>query len=96
MTDFPEITEEQFRRAITGSQRDRFVHGDFRSGRDIADLRRFLGLTQVEFAKALDISVHTLRNWEQGRRFPDGPAISLLADAARHPGSVLRKIRPAG
>ena len=28
------------------------------------------GLTQVDFARAIEISVHTLRNWEQGRRRP--------------------------
>ena len=37
------------------------------------------------FADALGISVHTLRNWEQGRRHPEGPALALLRIAARHP-----------
>ena len=57
---------------------------------DIAALRRFAGLTQEQFAEALSISVHTLRNWEQGRRSPDGPAPALLRVAARHP-RVLRE-----
>jgi putative transcriptional regulator len=48
-------------------------------------LRRFTGLTQQQFADALGISVHTLRNWEQGRRSPEGPALALLRIAARHP-----------
>jgi putative transcriptional regulator len=48
-------------------------------------LRRFIGLTQSDFAKAMGISVHTLRNWEQGRRTPEGPALALLRIAARHP-----------
>ena len=47
-------------------------------------------MTQVEFANALGISVHTLRNWEQSRRQPEGPALALLRIAARHPG-VLRE-----
>jgi putative transcriptional regulator len=59
--------------------------GQFETGDDIASLRRFVGLTQTQFAQALGISVHTLRNWEQGRRRPDGPAIALLRIAARHP-----------
>jgi putative transcriptional regulator len=42
-------------------------------------------LTQEQFAQAMGISVHTLRNWEQDRRKPDGPAIALLRIAARHP-----------
>jgi len=44
----------------------------------------------AQFAKALAISVHTLRNWEQGRRTPEGPALALLRVAARHP-RVLRE-----
>jgi putative transcriptional regulator len=67
--------------------------GRIESGKDIILLRRFVGLSQKEFARALEISVHTLRNWEQGRRQPEGPAIALLKIAARHPNIVRR---PAG
>ncbi len=48
--------------------RKRLIQGRFESGEDIAALRSFVGLTQAEFARAIEISVHTLRNWEQGRR----------------------------
>jgi putative transcriptional regulator len=85
MTDIPELTKEQFARALPASVRQRFLRGQFDSGEDIAALRRFVGLTQEQFALALSISVHTLRNWEQGRRHPEGPAIALLRIAARHP-----------
>ncbi len=34
------------------------------------------------------MSVATLRNWEQGRRTPDGPALALLKVAARNPQVV--------
>jgi putative transcriptional regulator len=37
----------------------------------------------------LGISVATLRNWEQGRRSPEGPARVLLRVAAKHPEAVL-------
>ena len=90
MTDIPELDDADFERAIPARLRRRFVAGDFRSGDDIAALRRFTGLTQELFAKAMGISVHTLRNWEQGRRTPEGPAISLLRIAARHP-RILRE-----
>ncbi|MEQ9498596.1 MAG: helix-turn-helix domain-containing protein [Deltaproteobacteria bacterium] len=90
MTEIPELTEDDFVRAIPARLRRRFMKGDFRSGEDIAALRRFTGLTQELFAKATGISVHTLRNWEQGRRTPEGPAISLLRIAARHP-RILRE-----
>jgi putative transcriptional regulator len=85
MSDTPELTEEQFGRAIPARQRRRLMQGLFESGADIATLRNFIGLTQTEFAQAVGISVHTLRNWEQGRRRPEGPALALLRIAARHP-----------
>ncbi|HXV63454.1 MAG TPA: helix-turn-helix domain-containing protein [Vicinamibacteria bacterium] len=66
------------------------IRGEIDHEKDIPALRRFAGLTQEEFAQALGISVHTLRNWEQGRRTPEGPALALLRIAARHP-RVLRE-----
>jgi putative transcriptional regulator len=45
---------------------------------DIPKLRRRYRLTQQAFAERLGISVGTLRNWEQRRRIPDGPAQRLL------------------
>ena len=90
MTEVPELTEEQFARAIPSHVRKRLMLGQFESGEDITALRSFVGLTQVQFALAMGISVHTLRNWEQGRRHPEGPAIALLRIAARHP-RILRE-----
>ena len=52
-------------------------------------IRVRMGLTQEEFASALYISVKTLRNWEQGRREPSGPAVRLLQIAAKHPEVLL-------
>jgi len=88
--EIPELTERDFARAIPSKQRERILRGHIAGGDDIIALRRFTGLTQEEFAKALAISVHTLRNWEQGRRTPEGPALALLRVAARHP-RVLRE-----
>ena len=51
-------------------------------------------LSQREFAALLGISVQTLRNWEQGRRAPDGPARVLLQVAAKHPDAVWDAVRP--
>jgi putative transcriptional regulator len=45
---------------------------------DIPKLRRRYRLTQQAFAERLGISLGTLRNWEQRRRIPDGPAQRLL------------------
>lgn len=56
---------------------------------DIKSIRADYNLTQEQFAAMLGISVRTLRNWEQGRRIPEGPAMVLLRVAARHPEAVL-------
>jgi putative transcriptional regulator len=85
MTEIPELTKAQFARAISSRVRRRVIEGRIESGEDVSALRRFIGLTQVRFAVAMGISVHTLRNWEQGRRKPEGPALALLRIAARHP-----------
>ena len=84
------LTDAQLRRAIPARLRKRLMQGRFESGEDIAALRGFIGLTQADFATAIGISIHTLRNWEQGRRKPEGPAVALLRIAARHP-RILRE-----
>ena len=93
--DIPELTDEQFARAIPARVRKRLIAGKIESGDDIAALRRFVGLTQKQFAQAMGISVHTLRNWEQGRRHPEGPAIGLLRIAARHPRIIRENVKTA-
>jgi putative transcriptional regulator len=59
---------------------------------DVKAVRTRLGKTQVEFAMMIGVSVATLRNWEQGRRMPDGPARALLAVAAADPEFVARAL----
>jgi putative transcriptional regulator len=95
MTDIPELPDAQLARAISARRRRRLMAGRFESGEDIAALRRFVGLTQAEFARAMGISVHTLRNWEQGRRQPEGPAVALLRIAARHPRILRENLKSA-
>ena len=94
--DGRELTARDFARAIPRRLRERLIRGDFKSGDDIAALRRFTGLSQESFATALGINVHTLRNWEQGRRMPAGPALALLRIAARHPKVLRENLAMAG
>jgi putative transcriptional regulator len=54
----------------------------------VRDLRRRAQLTQTEFAAKLGVPVETIRNWEQGKRAPRGPARALLAVIARAPEMV--------
>ena len=60
---------------------------------DVAEIRAKTGLSQQRFAKAFQISPHTLRNWEQGRRVPEGPARALLMAIDRDPKALLRALR---
>jgi putative transcriptional regulator len=60
---------------------------------DIKQIREKYNLTQEQFAAMLGISVRTLRNWEQGRRIPEGPAMVLLRVADKHPQAVLDAVR---
>ena len=53
-------------------------------------IRKDLGLSQQQFARFMGVSVATLRNWEQGRREPRGPARSLLLVASMEPAAVLK------
>lgn len=55
----------------------------------VRGLRERFGLSQTQFAALLGISAGTLRNWEQGRRSPEGAARVLLRVAAKHPQAVL-------
>lgn len=56
---------------------------------NVRAVRAKLGTSQAEFALMIGVSVATLRNWEQGRRTPDGPALALLRVAARNPKAVI-------
>lgn len=59
---------------------------------NVRAVRARLGTSQAEFALMIGVSVATLRNWEQGRRTPDGPALALLRVAARNPKAVIEAL----
>jgi putative transcriptional regulator len=63
---------------------------------DVKAVRGRLGLTQLGFSRMIGVSLATLRNWEQGRRSPHGPAKVLLIVAAHAPAAVLEAIRTYG
>jgi putative transcriptional regulator len=56
---------------------------------DVRSIRSHYRLSQVNFAGMLGIRVSTLRNWEQGKRKPEGAARVLLRVAAKYPETVL-------
>jgi putative transcriptional regulator len=62
---------------------------------EVRDLRRRADLTQQEFAAKLGVPVETIRNWEQGKRVPRGPARALLAVIAHAPETVFAALSRA-
>jgi putative transcriptional regulator len=61
----------------------------------VRDLRRRARLTQQEFAAKVGVPVETIRNWEQGKRTPRGPARALLAVIAHAPDTVFAALSKA-
>jgi len=73
----------------------KILRGEMKSSRefsftpeDVQAIRKRLKKSQDEFALMIGVSVATLRNWEQGRRQPHGPARALLKIAAENPKAV--------
>lgn len=60
------------------------------SANKVVEARLKSGLSQIDFAQALQISPRTLQEWEQGRREPSGAAKALIQIAFRHP-EVIRE-----
>lgn len=59
---------------------------------DAAAVRKRLGVSQGVFARMFCLSVGTIRDWEQGRSQPDGPARVLLQVIDREPKAVERAL----
>ncbi|CRI58765.1 MULTISPECIES: NadS family protein [Pseudomonas] len=58
----------------------------------VKSIRKATGLSQLRFAEMIDVQVATLRNWEQGRREPTGPAKALLRAIHNDPDHVLKAL----
>jgi putative transcriptional regulator len=61
-------------------------------GVDVRAVRARTGLSQAKFAELLGIELATLRNWEQGRRDPTGPARALLRAIRKDPVAVIKAL----
>lgn len=87
-SDFEELIESV-------REAGRILRGDAKPSRefsfspeDVQSIRKNLKKSQDEFALMIGVSVATLRNWEQGRRQPHGPARALLKIASENPKAV--------
>lgn len=58
----------------------------------VKDIRKATGMTQKSFAQRIGIELGTLRNWEQGRREPTGPAKALLTALKNDPDNVMQAL----
>ena len=56
-------------------------------------IRKRLHVSQTQFAHLIGVSAATLRNWEQGRTYPEGAARALLKIASHRPDAVLEALR---
>ena len=89
---------------ITDGLRDalKYVEGETTSNKEhrvlipervtVRDVRQRLNMTQQEFAQLFGFSVYSIRNWEQGKRQPEGSARVLLTIIAREPDAVRRAL----
>jgi putative transcriptional regulator len=59
---------------------------------DVREIRSELKLSQEQFAAKFGFPVATVRNWEQGRREPEGPAKFLLRLIRRYPKLVAKEL----
>jgi putative transcriptional regulator len=85
-------TEADIRRYIREDDQDEADLAGFAAVIPPQLLRKQLGMTQDEFARALRIPLSTLRNWEQGRVVPDPAARSLLRIVAQNPKAALEAL----
>jgi putative transcriptional regulator len=59
---------------------------------DVKALRRSLRMSQHRFSAVYRIPLPTLKNWEQGRRYPDAPAAAYLLAIKRRPKEVMEAV----
>ena len=91
------MKEEAFQELVASvRQAGRIKRGTLKASRttvfrpaDVKAVRVRLGASQDGLALMMGVSVATLRNWEQGRCNPPGPALALLRVAAQSPMEVV-------
>ncbi|MDG4596466.1 MAG: helix-turn-helix domain-containing protein [Candidatus Contendobacter sp.] len=94
------MNEKMFAELLTSvEEMDKIVRGELEPGRvtQVADLsvrtiREKTGLSPNRFAHLLGVSQRTLKNWEQGRRRPVGPARALLKIVSAAPEIALKSL----
>ena len=85
-----EVKRDVGKEVLEGLQEiKRGKHGRVIKVPDVIRIRKEAGLSQVQFARLLGVSVRTLQDWEQGRRRPSGAARTLMMIASKNLQAVL-------
>ncbi len=94
MTKFGEELIESMRQAAkhAGGRKVRGMRVTKLEMPDVKALRRSLRMSQHRFSTAYRIPLPTLKNWEQGRRYPDAPAAAYLLAIKRRPKEVMEAV----
>ena len=95
------MKEKAFNELLEGIDAIRAIHAGKRKPSrvivfhrlEVKAIRKRLHVSQPQFARLIGVSAATLRNWEQGRTYPEGAARALLKIAARRPDVVLEALR---
>ena len=83
---------EDARDYLHGTRHDFTVHEVKVPDPDVVVMRGRTGLSQSAFARSIGVPLGTLKNREQGRRRPEGPARILLALIAKQPSIVQEEL----
>jgi len=94
------MKKQLFERLVESmEQHTDIIHGSRAPSREtqidavsVRAIRALTKLSQPKFALILDVDVGTLRNWEQGRREPTGPARALLRAIRNDPKNVMKAL----
>jgi putative transcriptional regulator len=62
---------------------------------EVVAVRKKLRVSQVVFARLLNVSPRSVQAWERNARIPSDAALRLLHIAGRHPEILLEQARPA-
>jgi putative transcriptional regulator len=93
MKNFDDLLDSVLQATARASQPRRAGRPQEINALTVKRLRSWTGLSQPEFARLLGVELGTLRNWEQGRREPTGPARALLRAISNDPEHVLSALR---
>ncbi|GAB6051164.1 hypothetical protein JCM16106_20200 [Hydrogenophilus islandicus] len=82
-------TDEEIARQIAEDEREALQE----AARYARRIRSRLGLSQVEFSRCINVSLDTVRKWEQGKRCPSGAAKALLKVLDKAPEAALAALK---